>query len=136
MNYTMSISSAQLHITQTEITPKNKTKPKLFYYLSPTGGEQIILRPYFLSSIAHNQTEITRKKKRKNIELVKNRNTDQEANRALFEVVAALGFVTGVARGELGVEYELLELLVVHVLVLVQPLRPRVLLVHHLPLPP
>jgi hypothetical protein len=58
--------------------------------------------------------------------------TDQEADGALFEVGAR---VVGarVARRELGLEDEAAQLLEVDVRVRVQPLRPRVALLHRRP---
>lgn len=66
----------------------------------------------------------------------KEKSTHQEANGALFKLRDGGTFIfPRVARSKLGVKNEFPKLLVVHILVLIQSLRPRELLVHHLPPP-
>ena len=68
--------------------------------------------------------------------MIKNgKESNQEANGALFKIQHAF-LVARVARSELGVKNEPPELLVIHVPVLIQALRPRVPLIHHWPPPP
>lgn len=62
----------------------------------------------------------------------KGEKTNQEANGAFFKVSIGTIVITRVARSKLGIKNEFSKLLNIHILMLVQPLRPSVLIIHHL----
>lgn len=63
----------------------------------------------------------------------RNSNTDQEANWAFFKIAVTV-IVTRITRSKFRIKYEFTKLFVIYILVLIQSLRPCVLLVHLMPL--